>query len=120
MSEGTFYLGAIRSRRKKSKRSGGPNGTENLLADLGQIHSASLEQQKRDQEENPRAIEPFAQIAIEQVRISQNCAEREQIRLHFNSNPKEDRDQDRTLLQVQSPFHERITETGFFFFWFEI
>ena len=73
-----------------------------------------MEQQKRDQEENPRAIEPFAQIAIEQVRISQNSAEREQIRLHFNSNPKEDRDQDRTLLQVQSPFHERRTETAFF------
>lgn len=75
-----------------------------------------MEQQKGDQEENPRTIEPFAQIAIEQIRISQNGAEREQIRLHFKSNPKEDPDQDRTLLQVQSPFHERITEAAFFFF----
>lgn len=78
------YLRAIRSRRKKSKRSGGPNRAENLLTDLGQIHPASLEQQERDQEENPRALEPLAQIAIEQERISQNSTEREQIRLHFN------------------------------------
>jgi hypothetical protein len=65
-----------------------------------------LEQQERDQEENPRALEPLAQIPIEQERITQNGAEREQIRLHFNSNP---RDQDPA---AQSPFQKK-TRAGF-------
>jgi hypothetical protein len=74
-----------------------------------------LEQQKRDQEENPRALEPFTQIAIEQVRIPQNGAEREQIRLHFKSNPHRDRDQDQDR-NLQIPFHEKNeTIKGFMF-----
>lgn len=86
--ENCVYLGAIRNGREQSERSGGPNGAQDFFADLGQIHCSALgEQEEREQEENPRALDPsssLAQIAvaIENERIPQHASKGKQIWLH--------------------------------------
>jgi len=81
-----IYLGTIRHGREQSERSGGPNGAQDFFSDLGQIHWSSLgEQEEREQEENPIALDSsLAQIAIENERIPQHASKGKQVRLHLN------------------------------------
>lgn len=81
-----IYLGTIRNGREQSDRSRGPNGAQEFFSNLGQIHCSSLgEQEEREQEENPRALDPsLAQITIENKRIPQHTSKGKQVRLHLN------------------------------------